>query len=90
MNRLTHIQEIQHFWNLCTDIPGMSQEKFRKPAHSELEISTVNLIPVMKWGNEQTARHIRNLKIFGTYVQTSQEYLQKILERLLFQNWRYH
>ena len=33
---------------------------------------------------------IRNQKIFGTYVQTSQEYLQKILERLLFQNWRYH
>ena len=42
----------------------MSQEKFRKPAHSELEISTVNLIPVMKWGNEQTDRQSINMKLF--------------------------
>ena len=34
----------------------MSPEKFRKLAFSELEISTVNIISVMMWGNEQTVR----------------------------------
>ena len=42
----------------------MSQEKFRKLAYSELEISTVNIILVMNWGNEQTDRQTRNMKLF--------------------------
>ena len=41
----------------------MSPEKFRKLAYSELDISTVSIISVMKWGNEQTDRHARNLKL---------------------------
>ena len=42
----------------------MSPEKSRRLAYSELEISTVNLISVRKWVNEQTDRHTRNLKLF--------------------------
>ena len=54
----------QNFWNLCKDIPGISPAKFRKPAYSELEIFTVNIISVMKWGNEKTDRKTRNMKLF--------------------------
>ena len=42
----------------------MSPEKFRKLAYSELDISTVNIISVMNWGNEQTDRQTRNMKLF--------------------------
>ena len=56
----------------------MSPENLRKLAHPELEISTVNIISVRKWGNEHTDRHTRKLKLFGTNVETSQEVLQKI------------
>ena len=42
----------------------MSPENLRKLAHPELEISTVNIISVMKWGNEQTDRQTRNMKLF--------------------------
>ena len=42
----------------------MSPEKIRKLAYSELKISTVNIIAVMKWGNEQTGRKTRNMKLF--------------------------
>ena len=42
----------------------MFPEKFRKLAYSELKISTVNIISVMKWGNEQTDRQTRNMKLF--------------------------
>ena len=42
----------------------MSPENLRKLAHSKLEISTVNIISEMKWGNEQTDTHTRNLKLF--------------------------
>ena len=41
----------------------MSLEKFKKLAYSELEISTVNIISVMKWGNEQTDRQTINMKL---------------------------
>ena len=40
----------------------MSPENLRKLAHSELEISTVD-ISVMKWGNEQTDRQTINMKL---------------------------
>ena len=69
--------------------PGMSPENLKKIAHLELQISKINLISVRKWGNEQTDRHTRFLELFGTSVGTSQECLQKIWERYLFQNWRY-
>ena len=42
----------------------MSPEIVRKLAYSKLEISTVNMISVMKWGNEQTDRQTRNVKLF--------------------------
>ena len=48
--------------------------------HPKLEISAVNIMSVRKWGNEQTDRHTRNLKLFGTSVETSQECLQKFWE----------
>ena len=42
----------------------MPPENLRKLAHPELEISTVKIISVTKWGNEQTDRHTRNMKLF--------------------------
>ena len=42
----------------------MFPENLRTPAHSELDISTVNIISVMKWGNKQTDRQTRNMKLF--------------------------
>ena len=44
--------------------PGVSPENFKKIAHLELEIVKINLISVSKWGNEQTDRHTRNMKLF--------------------------
>ena len=68
------------FVTICINIPVMPPENLRKLAHSELEISKDNLISVRKWGNDQTDRHTRNLKLFVTNVHTSQECLQKIWE----------
>ena len=69
----------------------MSLEILRKIDHPEPEISSLNLILVRKKGNEQTDRHTKNLKSFGTNVQTPKEYLQKISERKLIMNIkRYH
>ena len=58
----------------------MSPENLEKIYHPELNISKDNLISVRNWGNEQTDRHTRTLKLFGTNVETSQECLQKIWE----------
>ena len=44
----------------------MSPENLQKIAHPEIEISNVNQILVRKKGNEQTDRHTKNLKLFGT------------------------
>ena len=41
----------------------MSPENLRKLAHPELEISTVNIISSMIWGNEQTDRQTMNMKL---------------------------
>ena len=35
----------------------MSQENMWKIGHPELYVSTVEIISVIKWGNEQTDRH---------------------------------
>ena len=72
------MQEIFNYLELCTDIPGASPEKLIKLAYSELDISTVKIISVRKWGNEQTDRHTRNVKLFRTSAQMSKECLQKI------------
>ena len=58
----------------------MSPGNLEKISHPELNISKDNQISVRNWGNEQTDRHTRNLKLFGTNVVTSQESLQKIWE----------
>ena len=58
----------------------MSQENMWNIGHQELDISIVEIISVMKWGNEQTDRNTQNLKLFRTSVQTSQECLKKICE----------
>ena len=62
----------------CKKIPGMFSKNMKKIAHLQLDISNDNLFSVRKGGNEQTDRHKRNLKLFGTSVQTSKEYVQKI------------
>ena len=59
----------------------MSQENVWKIGHPELDISTVEIISVRMWGNEQTDRNTWNLKLFRTSVQTSKECLKKICER---------
>ena len=41
----------------------MSLEKFKKLAYSELEISIVNIISLMKWGNTNTDRQTINMKL---------------------------
>ena len=56
----------------------MSQENMWKIGHPELDISTVEIISVMKLGNEQTDRHTRNLRLFWTIAETSWECLSKI------------
>ena len=43
----------------------MSPENLRKLAHPELEISTVNIISVRKWGNEQTDRQKKSAITFN-------------------------
>ena len=60
----------------------MPPENLKKIAHLELEISTVNIIIVMKWGNEQTNRQTRNMKLFGINVQTSPDYLYKKIRKI--------
>ena len=60
----------------------MSPENLRKIVPLELEISTVNLISVRKWSNEQTDRHRRNLKLFWSSVQKSQKYFQENLKKI--------
>ena len=59
----------------------MSPEDLKKIADPELEISIVNIISVRKWGNEQTDRHTRNMKLFWTSAGTSKECLPKIWKR---------
>ena len=82
MEKLTDMQEIWNYLELMCRPPRSFS---RKIDYSELETSTVNLISLRQWGNEQTDRHTRNLKLFGTSVQTSQECLQKIWEILAHQ-----
>ena len=53
----------------------MSPEILEKISHPELNISKDNLISVRNWDNEQTDRHTRNLKLFGTCVHKSKENL---------------
>ena len=81
MNRLTDIQNNLNFWELVYKHPQNISRKFEKDSSSRTGVITENIFSVRKQGNEQTDRHTRNLKLFGTNMQTLQEYLQKILER---------
>ena len=49
----------------------MSPGNSEKISYPERNISKDDLISVRNLGNEQTERHKRNLKLFGTNVQTS-------------------
>ena len=73
---------IQHPWNIS--------RKFENDSSSKIGDITDNLFLVRKWGDVKTDRHTKNQKLFETSVQISPECLQKILERLLIQSWRYH
>ena len=75
-----HARNLKLFWTSAETSQECLPKIWKKIAHLELEISKDNLISVRKWGNEQTERHTRNLKLFGTSVETSQECLQKIWE----------
>ena len=77
MNRLTDILEIWEYFELVYKNPRNFCRKFEKKAHLELD----NIILVGMWGNEQTNRHTRNLKLFRTNVQILPKYLEKIWER---------
>ena len=56
----------------------MSSENLEKISPPELNISKDNLVSGRSKDNEQTDRHTRILKLFGTNVETSQECLWKI------------
>ena len=62
MNRLIDIQEIWDYFELMYKNPKISAKKLKKIAHLELD----NTILVRIWGNEQTDRHTRNRKTFGS------------------------
>ena len=59
-----HTRNLKSFWSNVQKIPEMSPENLKKISHPELDISKDNLISVRNWGNEQTDRHTRNLKLF--------------------------
>ena len=67
----------------------MSPENFRKLAHPELEISTVNTISVRKQGNKQTDRHTRKNNKCLEIVYNIQGMSQTISEIYIIQNCIY-
>ena len=81
MNWLTDIQEIWNYLELVYKHPKNVSRKFEKDSSSRTGDITDNLFSVRKWGNEQTNRHTKKLKLFEPNVQTSTECLQKIWER---------
>ena len=80
MYRPTDMQEILNYLDLVYKYTGNISRKFEKGSSSRTGDIIDNLISVRKWGNEQTNRHTRNLKLFGTSVETSHECLPKIWE----------
>ena len=64
MNKLIDIQDKKSEVFGTNTQTGMSPELFLKLAYSELDIFTVKIFAVRNWGNEQTDRHARNLKLF--------------------------
>ena len=81
MNRLTDIQEIWKYLKLMYKHPKNIFGKFEKDSSSRTEDINDNLFSVRKWGNVQTDRHTRYLKLFWASVHTSSKGLQKIWER---------
>ena len=90
MNRLRDKQEIWIYLELMCKHPWVICRILLKDSSSRTRDIMDILFSVMKWGKEQTDRHTKSLKLFETNIQTSPECLQKIWERLLIQNWRYH
>ena len=81
MNRLTEIHEILDYLELVYKHPRNVSRKIEKDSSCRTVVITDNIFLVRKWGNEQTDRYTRNLKLFRIGIQTSQEYLQNIWER---------
>ena len=82
MNRLTDIQEIRNYLEVVYKHPKNISRKFEKDRSSWTGDITDNLFSVRKWGNEQTDRHTRNLKLFWTGAKTSKECLPKIWKKI--------
>ena len=61
----------------------MSPKIFRNISHPELEMSLYLYNFDKQVTNYRIDRHTRSLESFGTSVETSKEYLQKISERYL-------
>ena len=81
MNRLTDTQEISNYLKLTYKLPWNISRKFEKDSPSRTGDITNNLFSVRKWGNKETDRHNRNLKLFRNSVQTFQECPQNIWDR---------
>ena len=73
--------KIWNYLKLMYKHPQNVSRKFEKDSSSRTGDIIDTLISVGMWSNEQTDRQTRNLKSFGTNLQTLQEYLQKIWER---------
>ena len=63
--------------------------KFGKDSSTRTGVITNNLFSLRKWGNTQSDRYTRNLKLFGTNVQTPQEYIHEIWETYLIMNFAF-
>ena len=64
MNRLTDIQEISNSLKLMYKHLQNISRKFEKDSSFRTGDITDNLFSVRKWGNEQTDRHTKILKLF--------------------------
>ena len=78
--QMTDIDEIWNHFELIYKHPKNISRKFENGSSPRTGVITDYLISVGNWGNEQTDRHTRILKLFGTNVETSQECLRKIWE----------
>ena len=75
MNRLRDIQEIDDHLDIVYKHPKNISRKFEKDSSSRTGDIIYTLISIRKWGHEQTDRQTRNLKLLGTNVQTSPDYI---------------
>ena len=71
MNGFTDIQEILNYSKLMYKHPWNNSKNFYKDSSSRTGDVTDSLLSGRKWGNEQTDRHIRNVKLLSSTEQTS-------------------